>query len=62
MGKLEKEVERDMAGMTKRPLTTGGTVNLDNLDEDERFRLILARLDGIGNAVRRLARHLDQAR
>jgi hypothetical protein len=35
MGNLEREVERDTAGMTKtRPVTAGGTVNLDALDED----------------------------
>jgi hypothetical protein len=61
MGKLEDEVTRDMAGMTKtRPPTSGGTVNLDGLDEDERLRMILARLDGVHVAVVRLARRLDQ--
>lgn len=61
MGKLEREVERDMAGMTKtRPVTSGGTVDLDALDEDERFRMILARLEGVRAAVLRLAKRLDQ--
>jgi hypothetical protein len=59
---LEEDVRRDMAGMTKplvRP-STGGTANLDDLDEEERFRLILARLAGIENAVFRLAQKLDE--
>jgi hypothetical protein len=62
MGKLEDEVTRDMAGMTKATASplAGAGVNLEGLDEDERFSLILGRLDSHRNAILRLARRLDQ--
>jgi hypothetical protein len=62
MANLEREVTMDMAGMTRSPdhPLAGAGVNLEGLDPDERFSLILGRLDSHRNAILRLARAIEK--
>jgi ribosome assembly protein YihI (activator of Der GTPase) len=62
MGKLEDEVRRDIEGTTPKlaKVSIAGSVNLEGLDDDERFRMLLSRLENTQSAVIRLAQHIDK--